>query len=46
VPLTLVPQAGRPEPRLGVVKAGDHCFDEYRECVDRISQRGFAMFPL
>lgn len=46
VPLTLVPLAGRPEPRLGVVKAGDACFDEYRECVDRIAQRGFAMFPL
>ena len=46
VPLTLVPQAGRPEPQLGVVRPGDACFEEYRECVDRIAQRGFAMFPL
>jgi DNA-binding phage protein len=46
VALTLVPQAGRPEPGLGVVRRGDECFDEYRECVDRIAQRGFAMFPL
>jgi hypothetical protein len=46
VPLTLIPQAGRPEPQLGVVRPGDPCFEEYRECVDRIAQRGFAMFPL
>ena len=46
VPLSLVPLAGRPEPQLGVVRPGDPCFDEYRDCVDRIAQRGFAMFPL
>jgi hypothetical protein len=46
VPLALVPIAGRPDPHLGVVRPGDPCFDEYRECVDRIAQRGFAMFPL
>jgi hypothetical protein len=46
VPLTLVPQTGRPEPQLGVVRPGDPCFDEYHECVDRIVQRGFALFPL
>jgi len=46
VPLTLVPLGGRPDPQLGVVRRGDACFEEYRECVDRIAQRGFAMFPL
>jgi len=46
VPLTLVPLSGRPEPGLGVVRPGDACFDDYRDCVDRIAQRGFVMFPL
>ena len=46
VPLSLVSLAGRPEPQLGVVRPGDPCFDDYRDCVDRIAQRGFAMFPL
>ena len=30
---------------VGVVRAGDQCFDEYRECVDRIADRGYALFP-
>jgi hypothetical protein len=45
VPLVLVPMAGRPEPRLGVVHAGDPAFDEYRTCVDRVADGGFALFP-
>jgi hypothetical protein len=28
-----------------VVRAGDECFEEYRACVDRVTQRGFARFP-
>jgi hypothetical protein len=46
VPLALVPRVGQPDPQLGVVKRGDARFEDYRECVDRIAQRGFAMFPL
>jgi hypothetical protein len=46
VPLTLVPLAGQSDPQVGVVRSGDACFDEYRECVDRIAQRGYALFPL
>ena len=46
VPLTLAPLAGRPDPPLGVVRPGDPCFEEYRERVDQVSHRGFAMFPL
>ena len=46
VPLALVPLGDRQDPQLGVVRQGDACFDEYHECVDRIAERGFAMFPL
>ena len=44
VPLTLVPLTGRPEPDLGVVREGDACYEEYRGCVDRVSERGYALF--
>ena len=44
VPLTLVPLAGRPEPDLGVIREGDACYDEYRGCVNRVSERGYALF--
>lgn len=45
VPLALVPMAGRSDPQLGVIRGGDPAFEEYRACVDRIVQRGFALFP-
>lgn len=45
VPITLVPMAGRGEPQLGVVRSGDPAFDEYRGCVDQVTQSGFALFP-
>jgi hypothetical protein len=45
VPITLVPMAGRSDPALGVVRSGDAEFDEYRSCVDRVTQCGFALFP-
>lgn len=44
VPIALVP-AGDREPTVGVMRKGDECFDEYRQCVDRVVQRGFARFP-
>jgi hypothetical protein len=46
VPIALLPTKGRPESPVGVVRPGDPCFDEYRECVDRVTQRGYARFPL
>jgi transcriptional regulator with XRE-family HTH domain len=45
VPITLVPIVGRSDPTLGVVRSGDAAFDEYRACVDRVTQCGFALFP-
>jgi hypothetical protein len=45
VPIALVPMAGRGEPQLGVIRSGDLPFEEYRSCVDRIVERGFALFP-
>ena len=45
VPIAFVPLARRPDPQLGVVRSSDEAFDDYRECVDRIAQGGFALFP-
>lgn len=44
-PIALLPRARHSEPQLGVVRAGDRCFEEYRACVDGISRRGYALFP-
>jgi hypothetical protein len=46
VPITLVSTTGRSEPQLGVVRDGDECFEEYRDCVDRVTGKGYALFPL
>ena len=45
VPIALLPMARRPDPMLGVVRSGDSDFDDYRACVDCITDRGFALFP-
>ncbi|HEU0310358.1 MAG TPA: helix-turn-helix transcriptional regulator [Sphingomicrobium sp.] len=45
VPIALVPMAGLGDPQLGVVHRGDVAFDEYRDCVQRITAEGFALFP-
>lgn len=45
VPIVLVPIANRPEPSLGVIRGGDPAYDEYRDCVDCVTERGFALFP-
>jgi DNA-binding phage protein len=45
VPIMLSPLSGRPQPALGVIRDGDECFGEYRDCVDRIATRGYALFP-
>jgi hypothetical protein len=46
VPIALVSLAGRPDPDVGVIRDGHECFQEYRDCVDRVTQRGYARFPL
>lgn len=45
VPIALVPLDPEAGSDLGVVRAGDRCFEEYRGCVDRITQRDYARFP-
>lgn len=46
VPLALLPTSNRPDATVGVIREGDECFTEYRECIDRITQRGYARFPV
>jgi hypothetical protein len=45
VPMALVPTRLSASPRVGVVREGDECFEEYRECVDRVTEQGYARFP-
>jgi len=45
VPLALVPTRLSASPQVGVVRDGDECFAEYRQCVDRVTERGYARFP-
>jgi transcriptional regulator with XRE-family HTH domain len=44
-PLTLIPARAGAEPNYGLLHVGDRCWDEYRDCVDRIAGRGYALFP-
>ena len=44
VPLALVLLADEAEADLGVIRFGDACYDEYRHCVDRVTEQGFALF--
>ena len=46
VPIALLSLAGKPDPEVGVVREGHECFEEYRGCVDRVTHRGYARFPL
>ena len=45
VPIAFLPLTEGEEKTLGVVHAGDAAYEEYRNCVDRITQRGYARFP-
>jgi hypothetical protein len=45
VPIALVPPGDRSNPKVGVIREGDECYADYRECVDRVTQRGYARFP-
>jgi DNA-binding phage protein len=46
VPLCLKPIAKMSDPEVGVIREGDPCYEDYRHCVDRISERGYARFPV
>jgi len=45
VPIAFVPTRPSADPQVGVVREGDECFVEYRQCVDRVAERGYARFP-
>jgi transcriptional regulator with XRE-family HTH domain len=44
-PIALIPAHEDSDSELGIIRAGSRCFEEYRTCVDRIAQRGYALFP-
>jgi DNA-binding phage protein len=46
VPIALISTAGRAESEVGVIREGDKAYGEYRDCVDRVSGRGYVLFPL
>lgn len=45
VPIVLLPKDPDEKRAVGVVHAGDPDFEQYRDCVDRVTQRGYARFP-
>lgn len=45
VPIVLLPMEPGEEKTLGVVHKGDAAYEEYRNCVDRVTERGYARFP-
>jgi transcriptional regulator with XRE-family HTH domain len=45
VPMVMLPISEGEDRTVGVVRAGDLCYDEYRDCVDGVTQRGYARFP-
>ena len=45
LPIALLPVGADEEKTVGVVREGDAAYDEYRTCVDRVTQRGYALFP-
>jgi hypothetical protein len=45
VPIALVPVQSEADTDVGVIRPGDRCYEEYRSCVDRITQKDYARFP-
>ena len=45
VPIALLPATPEDSKTMGVIGAGDAAFEEYRNCVDRVTQRGYGRFP-
>lgn len=46
LPIVLLPADEGKEKAVGVVRPGDADYDEYRDCVDKVTQRGYALFPV
>jgi hypothetical protein len=45
LPIVLLPTSAEENKTVGVVRTGDRDFEEYRTCVDRVTERGYARFP-
>ncbi len=45
VPIALLPTTEEENKTIGVVHEGDAAYEEYRACVDRVTQRSYARFP-
>lgn len=45
VPIALLPMGPDEKRTVGVVHTGDPDFEQYRDCVDRVTQQGYARFP-
>jgi hypothetical protein len=46
VPICFLQTSNRTESEVGVIRDGAKCFAEYRECIERVTARGYALFPL
>jgi hypothetical protein len=45
LPIVLLPTTLDEDRTVGVVRKGDPAFDDYRSCVDRVTERSYARFP-
>jgi hypothetical protein len=45
LPIVLLPTTAEENKTVGVVRSGDPAFEEYRSCVDRVTEHGYARFP-
>jgi hypothetical protein len=45
LPIVLLPIGEDEEKTVGVVRRGDPAYEDYRNCVDRVTERGYALFP-
>jgi len=45
VPIVLLPTTAEENKTIGVVRDGDPAYEEYRTCVDRVTEQGYARFP-
>jgi hypothetical protein len=45
VPIALLPTSPDEKRTVGVVHSGDPDFEQYRDCVDRVTRQGYARFP-
>jgi transcriptional regulator with XRE-family HTH domain len=45
VPISLLLRSEGPDAAVGVIREGDECYADYRTCIDRVTQRGYARFP-